>query len=109
MRVFIVLWLGMNLDEDKPIDVNVRIRINQKMLISGLLAVCLSIFFTGLLLYYFASELVTVVCSIIVGLTLLFFSVYFPVQSSRFFLIDSEVVDIEEEELEELQSIMKPW
>ena len=109
MRVVIVLWLGMNLDEDKPIDVNVRITINQKMLISSLLAVSLSIFFTGFLLYYFANEFVTMVCSIIVGSTLLFFSIYFPVQSPRFFHIESEVVDIEEEELEELQSIMKPW
>lgn len=99
----------MNLDEHKPIDVNVKITVNPKMLMAGLLGVSISILITGLLLYFFAHTLITLSLSVIIGITLLFFSVYFTLQSPRFFRVQSEIVDIEEEELEELQSIMKPW
>jgi uncharacterized membrane protein len=99
----------MDLDEGKPIDVKVKITINQKVLLTSLFAITGSILLTGLLLYLFASAFIPTLASIIIGLVLLFFSVYFPVQSPHLFCIKSEVVDIEEEELEELQSVMKPW
>jgi len=44
----------------------------------------------------------------LIGITL-YFSIYFPVRSDRFLSVDTNIIDIEEEELEELQSVMKPW
>lgn len=99
----------MNLDEDKPIDINVNVKINQKLLMISLLALTGSILVTGVLLYFFASAFIPTICSLLVGITLLFFSMYFPSSSPEFFQIQSEIIDIEEEELEELQSVMKPW
>ena len=99
----------MNLDEDKPIDVNVNVKINQRYLISALFASMISILFTGFLLYFFAGGLVATISCVLIGITLLFFSIYFPVRSDRFLSVDTNIIDIEEEELEELQSVMKPW
>ena len=99
----------MNLDEDKPIDVNVCVKINQQYLIIALFASMLSILITGILLYFFASGFVPTISCIFIGITLLFLSIYFPVRSEHFFRVETNVIDIEEEELEELQSVMKPW
>ena len=99
----------MNLDEDKPIDVNVNVRINQRMLLFCLLGSAGSIILSSMLLYFFASDFIPTMCSVLIGVILLFFSLYFPLRSPRFLIAHSEFVDIEEEELEELQSIMKPW
>ncbi len=99
----------MNLDEDKPIDVNVCVKINQQYLIIALFASMLSILITGILLYFFASGFVPTISCILIGITLLFLSIYFPVRSEHFFRVETNVIDIEEEELEELQSVMKPW
>lgn len=99
----------MNLDEDKPIDVMVKTTINQKLLIISLLGISTSSLCTGLLLYFFSSGFIPTMSSLIVGIVLVFFSIYFPFQSPNFFLVESDIVDIEEEELEELQSVMKPW
>jgi hypothetical protein len=99
----------MNLDEEKPIDVSVKVMINQRMLLTSLVGTAGSIIITSLLIYYLASDLIPTMCSIFIGVVLMFFSWYFPLQSPRFLLTKSEIVDIEEEELEELQSIMKPW
>jgi len=99
----------MNLDEDKPIDVKVNVKINHRYLIGALFASMISILFTGFLLYFFASGLVPTISCVLIGITLLFFSIYFPVRSDRFLSVDSNIIDIEEEELEELQSVMKPW
>lgn len=99
----------MNLDEDKPIDVNVCVKINQRYLIIALFASMLSILITGILLYFFASGFVPTISCILIGITLLFLSIYFPVRSEHFFRVETNVIDIEEEELEELQSVMKPW
>lgn len=99
----------MDLDQDKPIEVNVIVKINQRLLGIVLLAVAGSIVITSLLLYYFSQAFIPMMCSICIGITLLFFSIYFPLQSPRFFFTKTQVINIEEEELEELQSIMKPW
>ena len=99
----------MNLDEDKPIDVNVNVRINQRMLLLSLLGSAGSIILSSMLLYFFANDLIPTMSSVFIGVTLLFFSWYFPLRSPRFLIAQSKIVDIEEEELEELQSIMKPW
>ena len=99
----------MTLDEDKTIDVNVTVKINQRLLGVVLLAVAGSIVLTSLLLYFFSQAFIPMMCSICIGITLLFFSIYFPLQSPRFFNTKTQVIDVEEEELEELQSIMKPW
>ncbi len=101
--------LGMNLDEDKPIDIKINIKINEKMVVISLIGVSISILITAFLLYYLSCDFITTISSIIIGTTLLFFSFYFPITSSRFLLIKSEIIDVEEEELEELQSVMKPW
>ncbi|MDG6219434.1 MAG: hypothetical protein QCI00_08340 [Candidatus Thermoplasmatota archaeon] len=97
------------MDQDKPIEVNVIVKINQRLLGIVLLAVAGSIVITSLLLYYFSQAFIPMMCSICIGITLLFFSIYFPLQSPRFFFTKTQVINIEEEELEELQSIMKPW
>lgn len=99
----------MNLDEDKPIDVNVTVKINQRLLGIILLAVAGSIVLTSLLLYFFSQAFIPMICSICIGITLLVFSIYFPLQSPRFFHTNTQVINVEEEELEEFQSIMKPW
>jgi hypothetical protein len=99
----------MNLDEDKPIDVKVYVKIKQRYLIGALFASMFSILLTGFLLYFFASGLIPMISCVLIGITLLFFSLYFPIRSDQFFSVESEVIDIEEEELEELQSVMKPW
>lgn len=99
----------MNLDEDKPIDVKVTVNTNQRLLTIVLLGVAGSIVLTSLLLYFFSKAFVPMICSICIGIILLFFSVYFPLQSPRFFHTKTLVIDVEEEELEEFQSIMKPW
>jgi hypothetical protein len=99
----------MNLDEDKPIEVNVKMNINQKLLLTVLLAVAGSIIVTSVFLYFFSHTFISMICSICIGVTLLFFSIYFPLQSPYFFTLEADIIYIEEEELEELQSIMKPW
>lgn len=101
--------LGMNLDEDKPIDVKVSIKINEKLVVISLIGVSMSILITTFLLHYIACNFITTISSIIIGTTCLFFSLYFPVTSPKFLFSKSEILDIEEEELEELQSVMKPW
>lgn len=99
----------MNVDEDKLIDVNVKTRINQKLLILSLIGISVSILCTGFLLYFFSGGFIPTMSSLVVGIILVFFSIYFPLQSPQFLLVESSIVDIEEEELEELQSVMKPW
>ena len=101
--------MGMNLDEDKPIDVRARLIINQQVFIIMLLASIGSILLTGILFYFFASGFIPTISCLVVGMTLLFFSIYFPVQSNQLFQIKTEIIDIEDEEFEELQSVMKPW
>ena len=99
----------MNLDEDKPIDVHVNVNINQKLFVISLLGLTGSVLLTGFLLYFFSSGFIPTISSVIIGIVLMFFSLYFPINSSDFFQVKSEIIDIEEEELEELQSVMKPW
>jgi hypothetical protein len=99
----------MNLDEDKPIDVKVNIRINEKLIIIGLMGVSISILITAFLLYYVSSDFITTLLIVIFGTTLIFLCLYFPITSPRLFSIESKIIDIEEEELEEMQSVMKPW
>ncbi len=101
--------LGMKLDEDKPIDVKVSIKVNEKLVVISLIGVSMSILITTFLLHYIACNFITIISSIIIGITCLFFSLYFAVTSPRFLFAKSEILDIEEEELEELQSVMKPW
>ena len=99
----------MELDEDKPIDVQVEVRINQRLLLISLLSLVGSILLTGVVLYFFASGFIPTISSILIGVTLVFFSLYFPMRSHRFFQTQSKIIDIEQEEYEELQSVMKPW
>ena len=99
----------MNEDEVKSIDVEVKMIINKKLVVLALLGVSLSIVLTGLLVYNFGSDLIPTLACIIIGSTLIFLSSYFPLTSPNLFMVNSKIIDIEEEELEELQSVMKPW
>ena len=99
----------MNSDEDKPIDIKVKMRINEKLIVISLLGVSISILITAFLLYYVSSDFITTLLIVILGTTLIFLCLYFPITSPRLFSIDSKIIDIEEEEREELQSVMKPW
>ena len=86
----------MNLDEDKPIDVHVNVNINQKLFVISLLGLTGSVLLTGFLLYFFSSGFIPTISSVIIGIVLMFFSLYFPINSSDFFQVKSEIIDIDE-------------
>ena len=87
--------------------VSIRLILNERMLLALLSIGGIGCLFTALLTYLLADKIVTVISSLVFGITLTVMSMYFYLVCSRKGLYDTQLISNQNEEEEDLLSVMK--
>ena len=85
---------------------NVEFYFNKKVLLSVLIVTGLSIFLSGILMFIFSDSIITVVCSLIIGITIGVLINYFTLSYFKIFKTIA-IETVQKESLDDLTSTMK--